>query len=88
MDKLLRFAHPLFTWGVVLTYGREATQQLLVLPLVILALGLGGLSQGFWLGQVNKHMPRRTGDAMAFVAGIIAIVFYLFLCARALVLSR
>ena len=88
MDKFLRFAHPLFRWGVVLTYGREATQQLLVLPLVILALGLGGLSQGFWMGQVNKHMPRRTGDAMAFAVGIIAIVFFLFLCVRAFVLNR
>jgi hypothetical protein len=87
MDKFLRFAHPLFMWGVVLTYGREATQQMLVLPLVILALGLSGMSQGFWRAQVNKHMPRRTGDAMAFAAGIIAIVFYFFLCIRAFALN-
>ena len=87
MDKFLRFAHPLFMWGVVLTYGREATQQMLVLPMVVLALGLGGLSHGFWMGQVNKHLPRRTGDGMAFAAGMIAIICYLFLCVRAFVLN-
>lgn len=77
MNVIIRFVHPLFSWAVFLFFGLEAIQRQLYMLTIIVALGLGGLSQTYWRSTLGDfERPYSKGDLIAFGIGLSAAVVY------------
>jgi hypothetical protein len=76
MNTLARMIHPLFSWAGFLLYGLEAIREVDFLLMVLVALGLGGLSQGYWKAFLGEHRPFKKADLISFYVGLIPAFLY------------
>lgn len=81
MKIFLLVSYPIFCWGVFIFCGLEAMQRQLFLPVVIVTLGLGGMSQNYWQSQLSGKQPYPRGTLISFWIGLVAAITYSFVVA-------
>lgn len=81
MKTLMCILHPLFCWGAFVFLGLEAMRHQLYLPIIIIAVGLCGLSQNYWKQQIGSELGHTRGELISFGLGLLAAIAYPFLIA-------
>lgn len=76
MKTTLRFIHPIFCWAVLVFLGLDLIERQLFLPIVVVAIGLGGMSQIYWRTHLSGSKQHKKGDLISFAAGLLATIAY------------
>ena len=76
MKTLMLILYPIFCWGVFVFLGLEAIQHQLFLPIIIVTVGLFGLSQNYWKSQFSGKQNHEKGDLISFWIGLLAAIAY------------
>lgn len=76
MNTFLRVSHPLFSWAVMVFLGLESIQERLFVSILIVFLGLGGMSQTFWQVRLKGQRPYARGDVISFGLGLLPVVVF------------
>lgn len=76
MNTFLRIFHPFFSWAIFIAYGLELIHNQVYLPMIIVVLGLAGLSQTFWRIHLGEKQQYAKLDILSFGIGLIAAITY------------
>jgi hypothetical protein len=76
MNSVLRLAHPLFCWLIFVSFGLEAIKDGNLLKVLVLAIGLGGISQTYWQACLGEKRPHKTEDLISFYVGLVPALLY------------
>jgi hypothetical protein len=76
MKMTLRFVHPIFCWAVLLFFGLDSIQRQLFLPIAVVAIGLGGMSQIYWRTHFSGLKQYEKGDLISFALGLLAAIAF------------
>lgn len=76
MNTFLRIFHPFLSWTIFIVYGLESIHNRVYLLMIIVALGLAGLSQTFWKTHLGEKQQYAKLDILSFCIGLVATITY------------
>ena len=76
MRTVILILYPIFCWGVFATYGLDAIQRELYLVIIVVALGLAGMSQNYWKANFSGKSTYLKSELASFCLGLLAAIVY------------